>query len=157
MFNVGLFLALSVITEGEVGIGVGFGLFAVLSIVRLRSEPYSNSELGYFFLALALALVTGIDVGDVGFNGVLAAVALVAAVAFDHPRLLRATRRLEVMLDCIPGDDRALRVELERRLGAPVQEARVLEVDYVRDTARVAVRIHDDRSRPAADPVPIAR
>ena len=43
--------------------GVGFGLFAVLSIVRLRSEPFSNRELAYFFVALVLALVCAIDLG----------------------------------------------------------------------------------------------
>jgi hypothetical protein len=36
LFNVGVFLALVVIASGEVRMGVGFGLFAVLSIIRLR-------------------------------------------------------------------------------------------------------------------------
>ena len=61
LFNIGLFLALVVISAGEVSMGVGFGLFAVLSIVRLRSEPFSNRELAYFFVALVLALVCAID------------------------------------------------------------------------------------------------
>jgi uncharacterized protein DUF4956 len=39
MFNVGLFLAVVVLNLGHVNASVGFGLFAVLSIVRLRSEP----------------------------------------------------------------------------------------------------------------------
>jgi hypothetical protein len=53
MFNVGLFLALVVITARDVSAGVGFGLVAVLSIVRLRSEPFTNGELAYFFVARA--------------------------------------------------------------------------------------------------------
>ena len=64
LFNIGLFLALVVISAGEVSMGVGFGLFAVLSIVRLRSEPFSNRELAYFFVALVLALVSAIDLGS---------------------------------------------------------------------------------------------
>ncbi len=48
--------------------GVGFGLFAVLSIVRLRSEPFSNRELAYFFVALVLALVCAIDLGDAAYR-----------------------------------------------------------------------------------------
>src|SRR5512144_2438247 len=59
-FNVGLFAVLSVISVRHVGPAVGFGLFAMLSIVRLRSEPFSNPELAYFFSALVLALVCGL-------------------------------------------------------------------------------------------------
>ena len=78
LFNLGVFLALLVIARGDVGIGVGFGLFAVLSIVRLRSEPFSQRELGYFFIALVLALVCAIDAGSPLFAAVLCAAALVA-------------------------------------------------------------------------------
>jgi len=82
-----------VIAGGELSMGVGFGLFAVLSIVRLRSEPFSNRELAYFFVALVLALLCAIDLGSLAFAGVLAGVALVAAWAIDHPRLSKPTRR----------------------------------------------------------------
>src|SRR5262249_1390110 len=59
-FNIGLFLALAVIAATRISVGVGFGLFALLSIVRLRSEPFTNLELGYLFLALVLGLINGI-------------------------------------------------------------------------------------------------
>jgi hypothetical protein len=140
MFNVGLFLALVVITAGNVSAGVGFGLFAVLSIVRLRSEPFTNGELAYFFVALVLGLVNGIDVGTPGLAALLSAIALAAAAVIDHPRLLRRTRSLEVTLESIPPGEEALRRHLEERLNARVTECRVLEIDYVRETVRVAVR-----------------
>ncbi len=140
MFNVGLFLALVVITAGNVSAGVGFGLFAVLSIVRLRSEPFTNGELAYFFVALVLGLVNGIDLGDPAFAALLSAIAVVAAAVIDHPRLLRRTRALEVTLESIPPGDEELRRHLEERLNARVTECRVVEIDYVRETVRVAVR-----------------
>jgi hypothetical protein len=140
LFNIGLFLALLVIAGGEVSMGVGFGLFAVLSIVRLRSEPFSNRELAYFFVALVLALVCAIDLGNLAFAGMLAGVALLAAWAIDHPRLSKPTRRVEVMLELVFSDDDALRRHLEERLNAIVREFSVLEIDYVRETTRVEVR-----------------
>jgi hypothetical protein len=93
LFNIGLFLALLVIAGGELSMGVGFGLFAVLSIVRLRSEPFSNRELAYFFVALVLALVCAIDLGNLAFAGMLAGVALLAAWVIDHPRLSGLARK----------------------------------------------------------------
>jgi hypothetical protein len=140
LFNVGLFVALLVIAGGELSMGVGFGLFAVLSIVRLRSEPFSNRELAYFFVALVLALVCAIDLGSRTYAAMLAAVALVAAWAIDHPRLGKPTRRLEVTLELVFADDEALRRHLEERLNAEIRELAVLEIDYVRETTRVEVR-----------------
>jgi hypothetical protein len=146
LFNVGVFLALSVIAAGEVSMGVGFGLFAVLSIVRLRSEPFSNRELAYFFVALVIALVCAIDLGSPAYAGLLAGVALLAAWAIDHPRISRPSRRLEVTLERVFADDEALRAHLHERLRAPVLEVAVREIDYVRETTRVEVRLGGEES-----------
>ena len=140
LFNLGLFLALVVIAGGRLSMGVGFGLFAVLSIVRLRSEPFSNRELAYFFIALVLALVCAIDLGSLAISGVLATLALLAAWAVDHPRVSHPARRMEVTLEHAITDPDLLRHQLEARLGAPVLEAVVLDVDYVRETTRAEVR-----------------
>jgi hypothetical protein len=141
LFNVGVFLALSVIVAGELSMGVGFGLFAVLSIVRLRSEPFSNRELAYFFVALVIGLVCALDIGHPAYAGLLAGVALLAAWAIDHPRISRPTRRLEVTLERVFADDAELRDHLAERLRAPVRDVTVLEVDYVRETMRLDVRL----------------
>jgi hypothetical protein len=150
MFNVGLFLALVVISAGEVSMGVGFGLFAVLSIVRLRSEPFSNRELAYFFVALVIALVCAIDLGGPEYAGLLAGLALLAAWVIDHPRLSQASQRLEVTLELVFADHDALRRHLEERLNADVSELKVLEIDYVRETTRAEVRYVP---RPRTNPV----
>jgi hypothetical protein len=140
LFNIGLFLAIVAITSGDISLGVGLGLFAVLSMIRLRSETFDNRELGYFFVALVLALVTAIELGRPLFTGVLAAAALIAAWAIDHPRMSRPTRRLEVVLDSVFTDRGELRRQLEESVEGRVVEAWVLEVDHVRETTRAAVR-----------------
>lgn len=140
MFNVGLFLALVVISGGEVSMGVGFGLFAVLSIVRLRSEPFSNRELAYFFVALVIALVCAIDLGSPAYAGLLAGLALLAAWIIDHPRLSPPGQRLEVTLELVFADHDTLTRHLEERLNARLTELKVFEIDYVRETTRAEVR-----------------
>jgi hypothetical protein len=146
LFNVGVFLALSVIVAGELSLGVGFGLFAVLSIVRLRSEPFSNRELAYFFVALVIGLVCALDVGHPAYAGLLAGIALLAAWAIDHPRVSRPTRRLEVTLERVLSDDDILREHLCDRLRSSVLDVTVLEVDYVRETMRLEVRLGNEES-----------
>lgn len=155
LFNVGVFLALSVIVAGQLSIGVGFGLFAVLSIVRLRSEPFSNRELAYFFVALVIALVCALEIGHPAYAGLLAGLVLLVAWAIDHPRISRPTRRLDVTLERVFSDDAALREHLRERLRAPVIEVTVREVDYVRETMRLEVRLGDEESPDGA--VAVAR
>src|SRR3954453_12047490 len=63
-FNLGLFAVLTVITHEHLKAAVGCGLFAMLSVVRLRSERFGNADLAYFFCSLVLALVNGLRLDD---------------------------------------------------------------------------------------------
>ena len=57
--NIGIFVTMSLLTQVRVDLAVGFGLFAILSIVRLRSSAVTQQEVAYYFLALVLGLVNG--------------------------------------------------------------------------------------------------
>ena len=140
MFNVGLFVALQVIAAGTVSLGVGFGLFAILAILRLRSEPFGYTEMGYFFAALVLALVTGLDVGGLPSAAALSGIVLLAAAVADSPRLVRPMRRTSVSLEMAFADEAALERHLEERLNGSVVAFEVTEIDFVRETTLVLVR-----------------
>ena len=139
MFNAALFCVLLVISGGEIGVGAGLGLFAVLSIVRLRSEQYDNVEIGYFFVALALALVAGLAPTVPVALALTVGLLLVVAVV-DLARLLPGPSATEVVLDVVLENDLDLRMELGRRLGGLVVDVDVLQVDYVRSSMLVSVR-----------------
>ena len=147
LFNVALFAVLLVIGGGGVSVGAGLGLFGVLSIVRLRSEQYRNVEIGYFFVALALALVTGLA-GGIVRPVLISVLVLVVTAIVDWPRLFAGSTTMDVLLDTVHDGEQPLREDLERRLGRPVEDVSVLEVDYVRMTTRLTVRFV--RSRRAA-------
>jgi hypothetical protein len=153
MFNVGLFAAVVVIGEGNVAAAVGFGLFAVLSIIRLRAEQLASAEIAYFFAAIVLGLVTAVDLGSVPATGALAALVLVAPAVIDSPRVLTENHRMEVTLEVIAPDRDALIGEVERRIGARVIALEVLDLDYVREVTRVQVRV---LGRPSRGRAPIS-
>lgn len=152
-FNIALFCVLTVISARHIGPAVGFGLFALLSIVRLRSEPFSNQELSYFFSALGLAVINGVRLTDHWVPALLDAALLLALFLVDHPSLHRTTARQRVTLDVVVTDPAALRAELQRRLGADIVEVSIAEVDYVREIMRVNVRTLQPRGmvEPSAD------
>ncbi len=146
-FNLGVFGVLAIITEHKISAAVGFGLFALLSIIRLRSEPFANVDLGYFFASLVLGVVNGIGHGDRLFNGVIDLIVVAAMFALDHPRIQRSIQRRRVTLDAVHTDPAELRAELERRFGVEIVELRIGEIDYVRETTSVSIR-YIERAHP---------
>ena len=152
-FNVGLFAVLTVITSEMLTAGVGFGLFAVLSIIRLRSETVSNVELGYFFLALAIGLVNGfqkdVNVILIGLNVLL----LLTIYLVDHPSLHTTLRRRTVLLPEVVTDSDALTARLTESFGLTIVSLAITDVDYVREMTRVVIRyIADPRKVPNVEP-----
>ena len=70
--NVGvLAVTLLLSTSDNVGAGLGLGLFGVLSIIRLRSTELAQHEVAYFFAALALGLLGGIQTAPIGMVAAL--------------------------------------------------------------------------------------
>lgn len=149
-FNVGLFAVLTFLSNDSLSAGVGFGVFGVLSIIRLRSEAYANIEIAYFFLALATALVNALP-GRPLLLSVALDVALFLTLYFvDSPVLAAAATSTLVVLDRVHPTTDALQADLAARMGVEVLDSKVLEVDYVRETTRLEVR-----HRPLDGPPPL--
>src|SRR3954471_1031346 len=138
-FNIGLLVVLTAIESAASATAIGFGLFAMLSIIRLRSEPFSNTELGVFFAGLVLALVNGVSGMELALTGALNAIILGALVIADHPVFGAIPKSRDITLDCIHDNDASLRADVEHRLGVRVVDLTVLECDYVREVTRLTI------------------
>ncbi len=138
-FNIGLFAVVTVISHTELSAPVGFGLFAMLSIIRLRSDPFSPREIAYFFGALVLGLVNGITGPNV-VTLVLNLSVVAAMYVLDHPRLFVVAPSLDVTFDRVIADPDELHRALEQRLAVRVGEISISSVDYVRDLMELKVQ-----------------
>lgn len=143
VFNLGVFGVLAVVTQHKLSAAVGFGLFALLSIVRLRSEPFANLELGYFFASLVLGVVNGVGQGDKGLKLAVSAVIVVTVAVLGAIRIQRPIVRRRVVLDHAEGDVLRLRRTLAERFGVEIVDLRIVEIDDVRDTTTVTFRFVD--------------
>jgi len=138
--NIGLFVAMSLLGTVRVDIALGFGLFAILSIIRLRSSAVTQQEVAYYFAALVMGLVNGLDLDDRLLVVFVNALLVVTMLVVDSRPLRDRARRMDVTLDVVHADDAALVADLERRLGGRVMHYVVDEIDYVRDIMVVDVR-----------------
>ena len=149
--NVGVMAVAAVLGTAEVALGLGLGLFGVLSIIRLRSSEISQREVAYYFAALAIGLVTGLPQTDPWPVAALVVLILGVLWAADHPALLSRSQHQVVRLDRAVSDEAELRAELGERLGGTVTALTVQELDLVNDTTLVDVRFRMPRPAVPAD------
>ena len=156
-FNLVVFLITRALAGAEMTLGAAFGLFAVFSMLRYRTEGISAKDMTYLFLVIALGLVLAIAgggwpvlalVGGVVVGGtwllesdVLTRRELVQSVHYDNIRLVNARER------------EALLADLRERTGLDVHRVSVEEVDLLRDAARLTLYYYP----PAAAPRETAR
>ncbi|WP_010205751.1 DUF4956 domain-containing protein [Salinibacterium sp. PAMC 21357] len=148
--NIGVMAVTVMLADSAVGVGLGLGLFGVLSIIRLRSSEIAQHEVAYYFASLALGLIAGLGAADLSVAttttlATFVAPALMAlillVIAFgDSPRLFRAYRQQTVTLDAAIADETTLRIRLEDLLGAKVHSLTIIKLDLVNDTTIVDVR-----------------
>lgn len=138
--NIGVFAVVTLLSDADSAAALGFGLFGILSIIRLRSDAITQEEVAYYFVALALGLVNGLVIPDMRVTLLLNAVLLGVMYVADHSLLLKRSRRQTVVLDILHSDPMALVADLERRLGGHVLRHIVTDVDYVRETMTIDVR-----------------
>ncbi|MGW7816996.1 DUF4956 domain-containing protein [Streptomyces puniciscabiei] len=139
--NIGLFAAMGTISAGKFPAGVGFGLFGILSLVRLRSAAFTLRDVAYTFVCLVIALCTGLPQRDSWLVIALDAVVLLAVLLVDDPRAYPPpTSTVKLTLDRIYDDPSLIAHDVAFRFGQAPLSVEVDEVDYVRETTRVSAR-----------------
>lgn len=146
--NVGLFVVVSMLTTTSVDLALGFGLFAILSIIRLRSDAITQEEVAYYFVTLVMGLLNGLRLDDRWMTILLNVILLMVMFTVDHRRFLGRTERRKLTLDTIIEDSADLVADIERRVRGRVVHHVVEHVDYVLEVTVVDVRFIANRLEP---------
>ena len=143
LFNIFTFAVLSVLSILEFSLAAGFGLFAILALFTLRSEPISKSDIAYFFGSISIAVVCAIKGTSMLFVMLMILLMLVAVYIIDHPEILKSVNQATVRFDAIPegfmSEPSVLKNALSQRLGVEVLSYRILSVCYVTEVIQVEV------------------
>lgn len=143
LFNVFIFAVLTVLSQVEFGIAAGFGLFAILAMFTLRSEPIGKTEITYFFGSVAIAVICAVQGTTPVFAAAVAALVVLGAWAIDHPRVLQSVDGIRITLDKIDphalSQPERMKRDLSERLGVQVMSYQITALDYINDMARITV------------------
>lgn len=138
--NVGVMGVTYAMATADLSLGFGLGIFAVLSIIRLRSTEMDHAEIAYYFTAIALGLLGGFPSISPYVTFTLMAVLLAVIAVGDSPTLFPRSRQQTMVLDRAITDEALARDLLGAVLGARIDRVRVRKVDLVSDTTVCDVR-----------------
>src|ERR1700749_613426 len=63
IFNLIIFLITFILNKSDMSMGAAFGLFAVFSMLKYRTEGITSKDMTYMFLVIAMGLITALSKG----------------------------------------------------------------------------------------------
>ncbi len=137
--NVGLFATLVAISGDSFTTGAGFGLFGMLSLIRLRSASFTSIDMAYAFVSLVLGLILGLVSLPLLLSAAIGGLLVTGLLVGDHPRVNPGTQRFVVVLDRAHASPLSAKMDVASRFSLPVLSVSIDEVDFVRETTQVTV------------------
>ena len=144
-FNAIIFFVLSLMTSVEMSIGVGFGLFAIFSVLRYRTNPIPIREMTYLFIIAALPVMNATAAnGDHWAKLLIANTAVILILFFLENEwgfsFESSQSVIYEKIDLIHPDNHTLLVkDLEDRTGLPINRVEIGRINFLRDTAKIKI------------------
>ncbi len=144
-FNTIIYFVLSLLSSSDLGVGVGFGLFAIFSVLRYRTDPIPIREMTYLFIIIALPVVNSMLGADESFWKLVVADGTVIALmaVLEHEWGFRFEASTRVMYDqidlIVPAQRERLLADLRQRTGLPVKRVEIGRLDLLRDSAEIKI------------------
>ncbi|MBM3822233.1 MAG: DUF4956 domain-containing protein [Verrucomicrobia bacterium] len=141
-FNVVIFHIGFLLKSVELSLGAAFGLFAVFGLLRYRTEDIPMKDMTYLFISIAIGLIVAVTQGD-WEPAVVCCIILLPTFLLDSSWIFRKQVHKDVRYEQVemvkPENHEKLKEELRKRTGLDIHFIRVLDIDFVRDTATIRI------------------
>lgn len=142
MFNVVIFLLTYVLNEVKISMGAAFGLFAIFSMLRYRTEGISMKDMTYLFVFIAIGLVGAINL-EYAELALLNGIIIIVLFIFDNHFLVKHEISKIVKYENIdlikPESRNELLADLENRTGLKINRFSLGKIDFLKDTAFITI------------------
>ncbi|MFT6202546.1 MAG: hypothetical protein ACI9V1_000469 [Spirosomataceae bacterium] len=146
IFNILTFFIAYFLNKVNIPLGAAFGLFAVFSMLRYRTEGISMKNMTYLFMAIALGMLNAIG-ENVQILLILNGVILEMTILLESSFLLkRGSSKLvtyDVLTNLKPAAKATLLQDIESRTRLPVHREEIDSIDLLRDVAILKVYYHE--------------
>ncbi len=151
--NTVVFFVMSLLSSSDISLGVGFGLFAIFSILRYRTSTLRIREMTYLFVLIALPVLNSILLLEKAYGNFIAANLAILGVLYflEQGWGFEYETRKNIVYERIemihPENWDALVADLKERTGLPITRIEIGELDFVRDTAHLRVYYKEQSKR----------
>ena len=143
IFNLLIFLITILLNKVEMSMGAAFGLFAVFSMLRYRTEGLSMKDMTYLFLVIAMGLVTAVGAGQWWEISLLNVIIIGITYLLESNLLMKKEHSKIIQYENIelikPGKQDELKLDLEMRTGLKINRIDINSIDFLKDTALITV------------------
>lgn len=147
IFNLIIFLITFLLNKVEMSMGAAFGLFAVFSMLRYRTEGISMKDMTYLFLAIAMGLITAVSKGNWDELSLLNLIIIAFTYLLESNLLLKKEASKVIQYENIemikPEFKEALIADLESRTGIKINRIAISKVDFLKDTAVIRIYYYE--------------
>lgn len=144
LFGVGIFIITNLLHGVDMSMEFAFGLFAVFTMLRYRTDAISIKEMTYLFLVTAIALLTAVSSLRIPellmLNGLICLIAFIVDTRFLRSRYLIQRLSYERIENIKPENRARLLEDLRNRTGLNVIDTDIIHIDFLRDTAEINVK-----------------
>ena len=144
LFGMGVFMITALLHKTDISMGFAFGLFAVFSMLRYRTESISVKEMTYLFLVIAISLlnaVSGLSPYElITIDAFVIALAYLLETNLFMVKLHERVIEYEKIENIRPQNLQRLKDDIRDRTGWEVVRIDILHIDFLKDCARIKVR-----------------
>jgi hypothetical protein len=154
VFNIVIFTISFLLNRVEISMGAAFGLFAVFSMLRYKTEEISIKDMTYLFLTIAIGIVSAVtrlkgveDVYEYLFLIAIIAAMILVALTLESNWFMKQELFKTIYYEKIelihPDKHNEFLEDLRSRTGIDIHRAEVQKIDFLRDTAQVKIYFYD--------------
>lgn len=149
IFNLTIFFITFLLNKVDMSIGAAFGLFAVFSMLRYRTEGISMQDMTYLFLFIAIGLITAVHKGSWSELLLLNFIILGFTYALESNLLLKKEFSKTIQYENIemikPEHRQALIQDLRKRTGLNIHRISINEIDFLKDKAVIHIYYYEEQ------------
>ncbi len=142
-FNLVIFLITYLLNKVQMSMGAAFGLFAVFSMLRYRTEGLSAKDMTYLFIVISLGLISAIIKGSWDELGLVNGMIVLSVWLLEGNWLIKRELTKNVQYDkielIVPERRAELIRDLRVRTGLDIHRVEIQAMDFLRDSALIMI------------------
>ncbi len=145
-FSSVIFFVIQILTNIELSIGVGFGLFALFSILRYRTDAIPIRDMTYLFITIALSIMNSLMFSEEYYSKlIIANISIILVTLFlereiGFSYIEKKTITYEKIDLIVPNKREELIEDLKERLGInSIKSIQIGNVNFLKDSTEITI------------------